>query len=417
MTAPAVTVLLGLDGVASLGMNFTLDAGVAGILDNVDYTLAGTFFVVVSEYATATIPTMRGRSREVDQYQAGTASFTLRNENRDFDPTNTSSPYFPGVRPRCLVIIQVDDVGIFAGYVDDIQVDYQMPNFCTTTFLCVDGFTILANTQLESFSSPAGTSDVAVKAALDEVGYPAARNIETGATLVQASTQNNVAALTWLQTLARTENGRLFIDANGILNFLPHTTISLETQAYFTDNLSYVAGSPNFIGYQGVSMKSQSLLLYNIVQGTRTGGTQQQAQDAGSQVTYLPRLLQLGQLENASDADVLNLCEYLLGKYSQPETRFDTIVVELSGLDEAHRQTVLNLDIGDRVQVQRTPPGSGTPGTITIDHIIEGIAYSLDATNSSFLVTFTLGSLGPQSFFILDDAFYGLLDVNNKLVY
>ena len=41
----------------------------------------------------------RGRQYEVDQVQAGTVTSTLRNDDAAFDPSNTSSPFYPQVTP------------------------------------------------------------------------------------------------------------------------------------------------------------------------------------------------------------------------------------------------------------------------------------------------------------------------------
>src|SRR5262245_11441712 len=47
----------------------------------------------------AGITISRGRSDEFTAFQSGTCTFTLRNDNREFDPTNASSPFIDILRP------------------------------------------------------------------------------------------------------------------------------------------------------------------------------------------------------------------------------------------------------------------------------------------------------------------------------
>jgi len=71
---------------------FTLDDPVLGLLDG-EGILDGTTTVDVSEW-TQSISIQRGRTDELAQYQTGSCAIQLFNENRRFDPINTSSPYY-----------------------------------------------------------------------------------------------------------------------------------------------------------------------------------------------------------------------------------------------------------------------------------------------------------------------------------
>ena len=59
----------------------------------------------------------RGRSRELDKFEAGSFSITLNNRSRAFDPTYTSSPFYGYVVPRRRVRVSSAGVVIFSGYV------------------------------------------------------------------------------------------------------------------------------------------------------------------------------------------------------------------------------------------------------------------------------------------------------------
>lgn len=63
--------------------------------------LATPTWIDVTGYVRTSDPVtiQRGKSNELDTAQAGTLSLTLEDPDRDFDPGNTASPYWPFVRP------------------------------------------------------------------------------------------------------------------------------------------------------------------------------------------------------------------------------------------------------------------------------------------------------------------------------
>lgn len=405
MTAPTVKILLGFPTTPTLGNNFVLDDPVKGVLANSTYLLGGSVFVDVSQWVSGNIQVQRGRSRETDQYQAGSLSFTLRNEDRRFDPSNTASPYAPGIQPRALVMAFIAGQQVFGGYVDDYTVNYEIPNICTVDVACLDGFSIPANTYLYNYTGASQLTGARINNILDTIGYPASRNIAAGLTMLAAGgLSNRVHAIDDLQMAARSENGYLYVDKAGVMTF--------HDRYYLAGAVSSMTFSDTGSGipYQGITQKSQTLLLYNQVTGQRRlGGTRQQAQDAASVAEFLPRELLLGQLDNATDADVLSLCEYLVGRYSQPDLRFNTVTVELRSVDLATQQQLCGLDLIKLVTVNRTPAGSGTPTTISKLSVVDGISFSLDASSSTSTITLTLASFDTRNFLILDDPVFGIL--------
>ena len=413
MTAPQLRVEIGFGATASMAGFFVL--GGSTLYNPVGPigtdAIAGTVWTDVTSSISGQVMVTRGRSRETDQFQAGTASFTLRNEDRQFDPSNTAGPWYPGPQPRLQVMIHLNGFAVFFGYIDDIAVDYGMPSTSAVTITCVDTFTVLANMTLRSWTPTAGwTTGQGVTAALDRCGYGYTRNISAGSSTIGANLQDGVSLLDFLQTMARTENGYLYCDLSDTLQFLGRYDRDNSIRGVFTD----VPTSDTDIGYTTIQQKSAASLLYNEVVGTRNGGNVAQvATDAASKTQFLPRSLSLGTLENKQDSDVLSLCQYLVGRYSQPEVRFDTITVELAGLSDSQSNSVLVCDLTRTVSVTRTPPGGGS--AITKLCMIEGINWSIDVGGSA-LVTFNLGLLDTRNFVILDDASLGVLDTS-KLNY
>jgi hypothetical protein len=373
----------------------------------------------VSAYLSGTINVTRGRSREVDQYTAGTASFTLRNESRLFDPSNTASPLYPGILPRLPVTITLAGNTIFGGFVDDIQVNYEIPNICTVDVTCIDAFTCLANSFLQNrtpAAEPSGTRifHILGYAEVDPAAGHFGTSLDTGQITVCSRTFDQVDALSTCQSMAVAEQGFFFCDCNGVLQYHDRywNTRLLVLAVTFSDLPADITNGA--IAYQGITQGSQALLLYNLVTGTSyvPGSTLQQVGDAPSQAQFGVRTLQMGSLETNSLYDTSDLIQWMLNRYSQPEIRFATVTVELQSLDPARLAAVTALDLGSVVTVRRTPGGTGTPATITKVEQVDQIVYALDVSNSTYTLTLTFSLFDPRSYFTLDSAVLGVLDVN-----
>jgi hypothetical protein len=139
---------------------FTLDDAGLGVLDSnyLDGTLLGTD---VSEYIME-LSITRGRSDEFESFRAGTMSMRLSDNDRRFDPLNTSSPFYDpitgksGVTPRRKVTVQSGGVSIFVGRITDIAVNYDY-QLSTVTITAADDFVLLANAATDLLLTPRAT--------------------------------------------------------------------------------------------------------------------------------------------------------------------------------------------------------------------------------------------------------------------
>ena len=425
MSTPGVQVTIFYASTSSFGTAFVLDNATQDILDGATYTLADEVAVDVSSYLTGSLSTTRGRSREVDQYQAGSASFTLRNEDRAFDPSNTAVGTASGLKPRLRVEIAYTSDGvalgdIFTGYIDDIQVRYEQPNISMVDITCVDAFTVLATQQLRNVNISSGTPGAAINKILTSCGFSGSRNIATGYATIQASTQSSSDALTFLQTVARSDQGSLFVSKSGTLTYLDKYYSSTDyntvgPEFILSDVQADITSGAADAGYVNISQKSATLLLFNQALGTRTGGTEQTANDTTSQATYQTRSLSLGQLEISTDSAVLDLCSYLVSRYANPEVRFDSVSVMVNGLSALATQRLVSVELADPLTVTRTPPGSGTPATLTKAAILDGISWSIDFMANTFEATFNLASMDSRTYLVLDDPTLDIIETTNRL--
>lgn len=111
---------------------------------------AGVWTDVTADLITGT--TNRGRSTPLEAFPAGTASFRLSNQDRQYDPLYTSGTYYgdllPGKRIRLKGTWNSVDYDIWTGYIDRWTNDYDGPRagFCTVD--CTDAFGKLAQIQL-----------------------------------------------------------------------------------------------------------------------------------------------------------------------------------------------------------------------------------------------------------------------------
>ena len=104
---------------------FRLDDPVKGKLDNTDYRLAGPIWIDITD-RVANVSIKRGKNRELERYNSGSASVTLHNEDRTFDPLNTSSPYVGNIIPRRAIRVVTGGYTQFTGVIEDWNLDYDV---------------------------------------------------------------------------------------------------------------------------------------------------------------------------------------------------------------------------------------------------------------------------------------------------
>lgn len=168
----------------------------------------GAFFYDIST-TVRSVSTNRGRRRALERFGTGTATITLDNRDRAFDPTNTASPYYnatvgvTGVVPSIPVVIRATWNGvtypIFRGWIDSWTFSYSSAGTgdAVATVSCSDAFKPLANIIGGLPSSASITSggtaiyDVAISTSSGGGSFGPSSTIDVAGT---ANTQNvNVA--------------------------------------------------------------------------------------------------------------------------------------------------------------------------------------------------------------------------------
>jgi hypothetical protein len=385
-----------------LGNFFTLDDSLRGVLDNTLYTLGGDVFIDVTD-TVRSVSIKRGRNRQLEKFTAGNANIILDNRSRVYDPTNTVGPYYNQILPRKRVRITDQDQVIYTGQVADWNFSYDVSGDSTAQVSCVDALTLLVEPVLTAGTETAQLSGARVAAVLDDIAWPTAdRRISVGqVTLDDDVIGANVKALDYLNKVALSDPGALFVGADGFLVFLDRADLQNASNP--------IVFGTGGIPFTDIQVEYGIEELSNQVSVTYYGGTAV----AGTAVAIDETSVgQFGLFEAdyntllASDADAQALADFQVARYSQPQYRVDTVTVALDGLGTATQQTVLGLDLGAVATVTWTPNGVGAAlsQTVTIDHI------DFAATPASRSISFTMSETAAG--FILDDSVFGVLDTS-----
>jgi hypothetical protein len=402
-------VLVGFQSTTGFGTPFQLNDAFYGVLDTAGRgTLGGVTFVDLTNLVQS-VNINRGRSRQLDQFNAGTASIAFYNESQILNPSNTSSPYYPFVLPRCPVQILANGIPIYTGLVTDWNLDYDIANQDMMYASCSDQFTVLANQQLNAVATTVQATGARINTVLDlpEINYQGARAIDTGSSTLGAfNIAQDENCLNYLQLINTSEQGYLFMSANGTLTFKGRSSV-----------LNPVAGAT--FNTDGTGLRYQSLinqfgdeLLYNYITTKSDAGAIQTTSNSASIALYQAQQYSLTNLLNSTTTEVAGLGNYLLGKYQNPVLRFTGLSTEMSALSATDQNIVLGLDMTSICSVVKNFV-VGTPSTETQTLIVSGIAHNI--TPGSHIVSFVYESTDGNQYFTLGDAIFGTLSTTNLL--
>jgi hypothetical protein len=402
-------VLVGFQSTTGFGTPFQLNDAFYGVLDTAGRgTLGGVTFVDLTSLVQS-VNINRGRSRQLDQFNAGTASIAFYNESQILNPSNTSSPYYPFVLPRCPVQILANGIPIYTGLITDWNLDYDISNQDMMYASCADSFTVLANQSLNAVTPSAQASGTRINTVLDlpEINYQGARAIDTGSSTLGAfAISQDENCLNYLQLVNTSEQGYLFMSANGTLTFKDRSSV-LNPVAGATFNTDGTG-----IRYQRLVNQFGDELLYNYIVTQSPAGAKQESSDSASIALYQAQQYSLTDLLNSTVAEVAGLGNYLLGKYKNPVLRFTGLSTEMSALSTTDQNIVLGLDMTSICSVVKNFV-VGTPSTETQTLIVSGIAHNI--TPGSHVVSFVYESTDGNQYFTLDDAIFGTLSTTNLL--
>jgi hypothetical protein len=406
MTLPVIHAVINFSTGPSFAQAMILDSGILGTNILAD---AASVIVDVSDVVDS-IQTKRGRNPQADQFQTGTLTMRIVDQNGDFNPQNGSSPYAGLLTPMRKVQITATygatTYPIFAGFITSYTTTTPKNalDVVYTTITAVDAFRLAQNAQI---STVAGTSagqlsGARINALLDAIDWPASmRDVDTGLTTMQADPGTARTSLLAMQTVETSEYGALYVDAAGSFVFQDRNVTAGSTGAtptVFNDN-----GTD--ISYFDAVWRLDDTLVYNSASITRTGGTAQVAINQPSIDKYFIHSYNQQNLLMETDAVALDYAQAYVASRAETSIRCDAIQLDLY-TDNYNLGIIaaLDLDYFDPVTITTNQPGGST---LTKTLQVFGVAQSI--TPNSWKTTLT--TLEPIiDGFILDSSIYGLLD-------
>jgi hypothetical protein len=239
---------------------------------------------------------------------------------------------------------------------------------------------------------------------LDAAGWPSgSRTLDSG-TVKPGGMKWGTNALDVLQLLARTENGRVYVEPDGTFVFQDGSwartaSNSITSQATFSD--SGVALTVPFSSVGSIVYSDE--YMANRITVTTVDGQGFTADNTTSQTAYGIKSRSVETLlVNPSDAQTL--ASILLAQHGTPELRIDnwTVLPQTSG--SVSFPEVLSLALMDLVTFEIKPNNVGTRISQTM--LIESIAHNF--TPDTWSTTF-IGS-PAQPVWKLEDVTYGVLE-------
>jgi hypothetical protein len=376
MALPAtLSVKINLSGGASFGNPFILGTSQLGFAE-----LASAIPVIVDVSAqTTNISTRRGRNLLQDNYESGQATIRVVDPNGDFNPQNTSSPYYGLLQP--LRKIQASAIyggvtyGLFGGYITEYRYTYPTgQELGYVTFVCYDAFRLMYNSNVTTVTGGTAGQTTAqrVQSILTMIAWPPAfTSIGTGATTCVVDPGTTRTVLEAIQTAEFTEQGAFYIDENGVATFKGRQFV-YDAQAASPTIFNQTGTG---INYAGITFALDDKTIVNKATVTRIGGTAQTYSDATSIAQYFTRSITATDMLMQTDANALSLATAYVTSRKETSIRIETITLDLMTPSySAGITAALSLDFFNTVDITNEQPGGST---IQKKLQVQGIAHNI----------------------------------------
>jgi hypothetical protein len=409
MTVPVINAIINFSTGPSFAQAMIIDQGILGT--NV---LADSAAVIVDvSNKVNRIETNRGRTALSDQFQTGALTLRIVDQNGDFNPQNVTGPYYNLLTPMKKVQITATfnsvTYPIFSGFITSYVTTYpdeSGEDLAMTTIQAVDAFRLAQLAQISTVTgATAGDlSGTRINEILDEISWPTSqRDIDAGLTTMQADPGTNRTALAALTTVATSEYGALYVDANNSFIFQDRavTVGSIGgTPTVFADN-------GTGIDYFDASWILNDTLIFNKATITRTGGSAQVASNQASIDKYFLHSYFQDNLLMQTDAVALDYAQAYVASRAETTIRCDAIVLDLYTPNyDTGVVAALDLDFFDPITIITTQPGGSL-----LEKTLQIFGVRMNITPNSWKTTFT--TLEPViDGFIIGNVDYGVLGQN-----
>ena len=324
----------------------------------------------------------RGRTREDQTFQPGSMTVTFDNRLGDYDPDNTYSAYNTafGVQTlasnriiRLSALIGSTTYVLFTGFIE--QMDASLDLAPTMTMTCTDAMGLLSkatytgsrpieltsNRLLNTFPSSI-TSYNFGNATLDLFGV---RSLQT-----KTYDAENVSSI--IDDCVNSDAGVFYATADNTLVFRPFEDfrIAKTSQLTFTDDHYTTTG----VEYDSLVSNVGAKFLVNTAEVDYGGSAKATATDSGSVTKYGTVQFSASTSLQNSVSPAVGLAGVYANRLAYPITRISSVSFEGAGLSSTIWQSVLNLDLTDRVSTSRTTVDGRS---LSYDNVVGAINHSI----------------------------------------
>jgi len=356
----------------------------------------------------------RGKNRQLDFFEPGQTTITFKNNDRLFDPTNTSSSLYGYIKPKQRVAVILDTGAVqfylFTGLVDDWIFSYDLSGESIAVLSATDKTSLFANQYLDAQTFPAELSGARINRILtnSKVQWPTtygSTDIDAGTKTLAADTiAANTNVMDYLKSIQTAEQGQLYISGNDVLVFDDSN-----------NGISSVGGYPTFADdssgyfYDSIDVTYSSDLLYNeVVVNSWNGSSSATADMTASQASYGIYTLNVDDVLFSDTTSLSYLSTHLAYKYQEPEYRFNSVRINYFALTANSQYTLSTLTgLNSFAQVIYTPNGTGS----AIERYVRIMGIQHEVQPDSHYVTLFFESLRNPSF-VLNDTNFGILNTS-----
>ena len=400
MATPNLVVTFDFSSGAIFGYPFIIGEGQLGI-----NTLAeqGAFTVDISNQVNR-VSIRRGYNLLQEEFQAGTATVRVIDQNGDWNPTSTTSPYAGLLVPLRKVRISSDAQFLFSGYT--ISYNYQWDKEQNIGYVDIelsDAFRLfnMSNITTVTGATAGETTGTRITDILDTIGFPLGmRSIEAGSTTVAADPGTSRTSLQAIRNMEFCEQGGFYILPSGDAKFISRASI----QAKSGTNPTFFSNDGTGISYRNIVTALDDKLIINTTSITRAGGTAQTASNTASQIKYFPHSYTATDLLLQTDAQALDIARAFCQTRAETTLRVDALTLDLNTADYAAGTTAaLTLDFFDTIRVKNV----GQDGTV-IDKTLQCMGVIHEITPGTWNTTFVTSEPIIDSF-IIGSSLYGII--------
>ena len=400
MAAPTLVVVFDFTSGATFGYPFIIGQGILGTNTLAD---AAADTVDISNQVNK-VTIRRGYNLLQEQFQAGTATVRILDQNGDWNSSNVSSPYFGKLVPLRKLRISADGEFLFSGYTTAYNYTWDKEqNVGYVDLELVDAFRLFNMSSITTVTGgTAGqTTGARITSILDTIGFPTSmRDIDAGSTTVQADPGTSRTSLQAIQNMEFSEQGGYYCLPDGDVRFISRSAIQAKSGV----NPTFFSNDGTGISYKNIVTALDDKLIINTTSITRAGGTAQTASNTASQIKYFPHSYTATDLLVQTDAQALDIALAYTATRAETTLRVDSLTLDLNTESyTAGTTAALTLDFFDTMRVKNV----GQDGTI-IDKTLQCMGVTHEITPGTWNTTFVTSEPIIDSF-IIGSSLYGII--------